>query len=393
MSGSPTAPDRNARTALAVLAVAAVIVLVPAMAAVTGASVPFRNDYAAYWPVATLLLDGQNPYDAGAIEEIQRSVGDTLGGDSVVRYPPWALPLLLPFAALPYVVGWHLWILLQIIMVGASSIWLWRLLATTRQGQGLALAIGLLFPPTLIMAIGGQIGGVLLLASTAFLWAADSRRDVIAGVCLGVLATKPHLFIPLAVVVILWTTYQHRPVIPVVAGLTIILGSVLAVSLRPAIFTEYVRFVQEQAPTEYLPSSLGGLIRLIAGTDKFWIQWIPAAVVLVLIFPAWARVRDAWTWDAYGAGVLALGLVSAPYGLVHDLVLLIPCLILLSMTVRPYGRALRLFAFSGFIAVCVGIWVGQFWRGTSVVQVWVAPLVLLVCIGLSRTSTNLKRDT
>ena len=84
-------------------------------------AVPFRNDFAAYWPVGRLLLAGQNPYDAGAIESLQRSVGDMLGGDSIVRYPPWSLPLLLPFATLPYVPGWYLWILLQAVLVGVSS--------------------------------------------------------------------------------------------------------------------------------------------------------------------------------------------------------------------------------------------------------------------------------
>jgi hypothetical protein len=33
----------------------------------TSSAVPFRNDFAAYWPVGRLLLTGQNPYDAGAI--------------------------------------------------------------------------------------------------------------------------------------------------------------------------------------------------------------------------------------------------------------------------------------------------------------------------------------
>jgi len=379
----PAGESRKSRRWLLVL-VTCLVSLVVIGGLASDARVPFRNDFAAYWPVGRLLLMGENPYDSGAIEAVQTSVGDTLGGDSVVRYPPWSLPLLLPLAALPYAPGWYLWILLQVILVGVSSVWLWSQFNGRREGNGVALAIGLLFPPSLIMAIGGQIGGVLLLAATAFLWAAKRHRDVVAGVCLGVLATKPHLFIPLGIVVILWAAYERRPIVPAATGLAIVLGSVLAISLRPAIFPEYLQFVREQAPTGYLPVSVGGLIRLIGGTGKFWIQWIPAAAVLVLIPLVWSRIRKTWTWEACGAGILALGLVAAPYGLVHDLVLLIPCLLLLAMTVRQHPQILRRLVLWGYVAMCLGIWFGQIMRGSSFVQVWVAPLVLLACIAIRR---------
>ena len=370
-----------------VLALCAIVLfLIVALTAVSG--VPFRNDFAAYWPVGRLLLAGQNPYDAGAIEALQRSVGDTLGGDSVVRYPPWALPLLLPFAALPYVPAWYLWIFFQAVVVGISSVWLWRLLGG-KQGRGVALAIGMLFPPTLIMALGGQIGGILLLASTAFLWAADSRRDLLAGICLWVLATKPHLFMLLGIIVVLWAIHERRLMVPAVAGLTIAAGSLVSIALRPDVFREYVQFLQTGAPTGYLPVTLGGLARLIGGTEKFWIQWIPSLVILALIPVAWSRVKRTWLWIAYGPAILALGLISGPYGLVHDLVILIPCLLLIAVRSRRVSDdVVKRLVLWGYVAVCVGIWIGQLRAGTSFAQVWVAPLVPVVCIAFRRSSAG-----
>jgi len=352
----------------------------------TAAGVPFRNDFAAYWPVGRLLLTGQNPYDAGAIEALQRSVGDNLGGDSVVRYPPWSLPLLLPFAALPYVPGWYLWIFLQAALVGVSSVWLWTLFAGARGRIG-ALAIGLLFPPTLIMALGGQIGGVLLFSATAFFWAADRRRDLLAGICLWILATKPHLFIPLGLIVVFWAIYERRLLVPSVACLSIAAGSLISISLRPEVFPEYVDFVQASAPTGYLPVTLGGLARLVGGADRFWVQWIPSLLILAMIPVLWSRARRNWNWITYGPGILALGLLSGPYGLVHDLVLLIPCILLMAVMVRlgsdvTVGRI----ALWGYVATCIAIWIGQLRTGTSFVQVWVAPLILFACIMLRRTS-------
>jgi hypothetical protein len=358
------------------------VVLIPVVAGVTDTGVPFRNDFAAYWPVGRLLLTGQNPYDGEAIAALQRSVGDSLGGDSVVRYPPWSLPLLLPFAVLPYAPGWYLWIFLQVLLVAISSVWMWNLYNQV-DGQRSALAIGLMYPPSLIMALGGQIGGLLLFAVTLFLWASDRHRDVVAGICLGVLATKPHLFMPFAVVVLLWAAHERRVLVPAVAVVTIAIGALVTVSLRPGVFPEYLQFIQSRAPTGYLPVTLGGLVRLIGGSEKFWLQWIPSVAVLALIPLAWSRFSKRWTWAMYGPGILALGLASAPYGLVHDLVLLIPCLVFVAVLVRQRASSgLKRLTFWGYFVVCLGIWVGQVWRGTSFVQVWVAPLVLLVCVTL-----------
>lgn len=363
------------------LAVAVAVAALALLNWLAGRGVPFRNDFAAYWPVGRLLLQGQNPYDPAAIAQIQASFGDMLGGDSVVRYPPWSLPLLLPFATLPYAAGWYIWIFLQILLVGGSSVLLWKLFENRDRDRRTALAVGLLFPPSLIMALGGQIGGVLLIACTGFIWAADRHRDVAAGICLGVLTLKPHLFLPLAMIVVLWAAYERRPIVLAAAGLTILSGCLLAVWLRPTIFSEYLQFVRTSAPTGYLPVSAGGLVRLVAGGRSFWSQWIPAAAVLLLIPIAWSRVRQSWDWCSSGAGVLALGVIAAPYGLVHDLVLLIPCLVLIAGRLRYAGdRSLYRGFLWGYAATFAAIWIGQISSGSSFVQVWVAPLVFFICL-------------
>ena len=100
-SSDVTGPGVSGLSRRWLLAVVLCVVVLLIIGLSTASGVPFRNDFAAYWPVGRLLLTGQNPYDAGAIEALQHSVGDTMCGDSDVSYPPWALPLLLPFAAFP----------------------------------------------------------------------------------------------------------------------------------------------------------------------------------------------------------------------------------------------------------------------------------------------------
>ena len=376
-----SSPDesRPVRTWPVVVA-ACVIVLIVIVAVATGAGVPFRNDFAAYWPVGRLLLAGQNPYDHGAIEALQYSVGDTLGGDSVVRYPPWALPLLLPFAALPYVVGWYLWILLQVFLVGASSVWLWHMLGG-RGKPGIPLAVAFGFPAGLFVALGGQIGGVLLLGVSLFLWAILNRRDVMAGACLGLLTLKPHLFLPLGLVVLLWSARDRRWKVPAAAVLTIIAGSVMSVALRPAIFSDYLVFLSTPGTSWQRAVAVGTAASTALGASAPWLQWIPAALVTVLVVALWARFANRFDWRRDLALILALGVVAAPYLLVHDLVLLVPALLTMALCVLGWKSAtLRLIAVLAFASICIVVWIDQVAEHALVIHVWIAPLVLILTI-------------
>ena len=59
---APSASGLSRRWMLALVLCAIVLLFIGLS---TASGVPFRNDFAAYWPVGRLLLNGQNPYDAG----------------------------------------------------------------------------------------------------------------------------------------------------------------------------------------------------------------------------------------------------------------------------------------------------------------------------------------
>ena len=198
--------SRPLRTVLAVAAAAASLVF--AVRLVAGSGVPYINDFVAYWATGRLLIEGGNPYDTGALLELQRAVGSRFVDAGVVRNPPWALPLLLPFALLPFAVGWYVWAVCQILLVGISAALLWRLF-DGRARPAAAILLTFLFPPAVFVALGGQIGGLLLLALAGFTWAVERRRDLIAGLFLGILTLKPHLLLPFGVVVLLWTIRER----------------------------------------------------------------------------------------------------------------------------------------------------------------------------------------
>ena len=376
----------NGRFRLAFLTVAAVLVLVPTIASFSGATVPFRNDFAAYWPVANLLLDGQNPYDAVAIEGLQRSVGDELGGDSVVRYPPWSLPLILPLAFMPYAPGWYFWIVLQVILVAVSSLWAWRLLGGQERSI-YPLTIAFLFPPSLFVALGGQIDGVLLFGATVLLWAMLHERAWIAGASLGLLTMKPHLSLALGLAVLFWSVRRKDSRLLSALGFFIVIGSVIAFLCRPQIFADYMAFVRSPSTDWTRAVALGSGVSVALGGHLTWLKWVPALIVtaIMVALGIWRRADLEVDWQREFPTLLVLGLFAAPYLLVHDLVLLLPallsCWLCARGTVLP---AARLGGLILFLLFCSLIWYGQLQEAYMQLHVMIVPLMLIPSLAARR---------
>jgi hypothetical protein len=104
--------DQGAQgTPVRVVAVSVVTTLEVVLTAtrLSGGGVNYLSDFVAYWTVGGLLLDGGNPYDPGAIIELQRMLGSQFADAGVVRNRPWTLPLLIPFATLDFMAGWYAW--------------------------------------------------------------------------------------------------------------------------------------------------------------------------------------------------------------------------------------------------------------------------------------------
>lgn len=364
------------------LFVAALVTATVGVAWWTGAAVPFRNDFAAYWPVGHLLWQGQDPYDPAAIEALQVSVGDSLGGDSVVRYAPWALPLLLPASLLPYQPAWYGWIVLQILLIGISSVWLWRMLGGAK--AWLPLLIAFAFPPGLFVALGGQIDGLLLIVVVAFLWAVTAGRDVAAGICLGLMTIKPHLFLPLGLISLLWVFREHRWRLPATALFTILAASGVALLLRPEVFSDYAELLRTPGTSWSRPMALGTGISVLMSGRAPWLQWLPALTLVPVIVFAWVWLGEEFAWKRDLGLVLVLGLIAAPYLLVHDLVLLLPAVLSAALCVTRWkSRSWKLTAITVFGLLCIAMWIGQVTQHHMLTNVWIAPLMLIPAV-LSR---------
>lgn len=151
-------------------------------------------DFKVFWTAAQIALDDPSRlYDHQYVTDRQAPLAMPEAGLRPWVYPPSALPLFLPFSALPFWVAFWLYNAASLAIFWTAA----RLLV-----RGLPLAIAILSPPVTMALETGQTAlviGALVIAGVVGL----KKRPVLSGVLLGVAAAwKPQILIlaPLALI-------------------------------------------------------------------------------------------------------------------------------------------------------------------------------------------------
>jgi hypothetical protein len=211
---------------LALLAVLAVHNFVQLVAARPGPdrAVDFRPLYLG----ASIVLDGGNPYNDRLLKQTwldtarrEGFTGLSLPGlpNTPLVYPPWALPLFVPFAALPWLAAVPVWYTLVAALLLSTVLLLAGLVPGAPRIVAacdlLALALG--FKAIDWAALVGQPLFLCLALGTASWALSAGGRDVPAGIALGMAAFKIHLALPF----VLLALVRRAPRTLVVGALTV----------------------------------------------------------------------------------------------------------------------------------------------------------------------------
>jgi hypothetical protein len=85
-----------------------------AAVALVRTTVAVSNDFRVFWAAADAVWNGTSPYDIST------------GQGMVFKYPPWILPVFMPFGLMPYEAAKWAWGLLEVLSLAASISWLIR---------------------------------------------------------------------------------------------------------------------------------------------------------------------------------------------------------------------------------------------------------------------------
>jgi hypothetical protein len=325
-----------------------------------------QRDFISYWAAGHQLVHGENPYDSTAIRKLELTAGYGQSYLLVMRNPPAALFLAAPLGFLSPNAGFLFWMIALVASLVASIRMLWILHG--RRTDRLHL-LGYCFAPVMACLMAGQLGIFLLLGVVLFLYFYKSR-PYLAGAALLLCAAKPHLFLPFAIVVLLWVFV--RKAYHVLAGFcaALLASCALAFCFDIHVWSQYLSGMRaERIMDEFIPT-ISGFLRLVLNKDAVWLQFLPeVAACLWALWYFWSR-RSRWDWMNQGLLLLIVSVLCAPYAWLTDEAILLPAVLAGVYRADDTGRSLLPF---GLVAGAAMIEVFVKVQMTSGGYVWTVP--------------------
>ncbi len=288
---------------------------------------PLGADFPSFWAASRLALQGAPAmvYDLDAHAAAERSAfGGAQVPYSAFFYPPTYLLICLPLGLLPYFGALAVWL-------SATGYGCWRVVRAWLGPLAARWALPMLAFPGVLSTLGHGQNAFLTTALFGAAILALDRRPLLAGVCFGLLTTKPQLglMIPLALIV----SGRWRVVASACAtalglasaalatfGLSTWRGW-LAVSplARRALEEDWVGSEKMQSAFAAVRLLHGGLA-LAYGVQAA--VALAAAAVLVQVMRRRAAARFAPDALAQGAARATASLLASPFMLDYDLMFL-----------------------------------------------------------------------
>lgn len=282
-------------------------------------------DFVTFWAASDLALSGHaaQAYDMTAIAAAERRALPQVADVYLWHYPPPFQLVVLPLALVPYLWAYGLWLALWLAVYAATC------RAAFREPAPFWLAIGA--SAVYVNVLHGQ-NGLLTAALAAGGLLLLERRPLLAGLLIGALCYKPHLGLPLGVLLLAggyWRAVAGAAL--AVVGLCALSALALGVDVWRAFFAnaETARAVLESGAVPWHKmASLFATVRLAGGGVglAYIVHGLAALAVLALTVLAW---RGRGPLDLRIALAVMAAVLVSPYLFDYDLAVTVPALCLL----------------------------------------------------------------
>jgi hypothetical protein len=324
------------------------------------------RDYIEYWAAERLLIEGRNPYDPAGILHEQQAAGMADAEPKISLSPPIAVFFALPLGRVNAKTGLIAWQLISLACLCLSILLLWQEFGRSPSGYHL---LGLCFPPAISCLMAGQLGIFFLLSATLFL-RFNRTQPWLAGAALLPCALKPHLFLPLAVVLVLWSLRRKDPRIPGGFLLALVVSCSLSLWVDPRIWSQYRQLIHAAHIMDVFLPTAGVALRFAIDRSAHWIEFVPLALACAwAVWYYWTR-RQTWEWKRQGMLLLMVSVAAAPYSWFSDEAVLFPAVLAAIYAAKKTPRFWALFgliALAGMVGTIAAI------QLPSPFYVWTAP--------------------
>jgi hypothetical protein len=181
------------------------------------------------------------------------------------------------------------------------------------------------FAPVLSCLIAGQMAIFVMLGLVLFL-RLYSSRPFLAGAALWLCTLKPHLFLPLGVVLLAWIIVSRRYKILGGAAIAFAVSNAIAWFMDPLVWSHYLHAMKAEGIDTQIIPCVSMILRMIVSPSSLWLQFLPAAVGSVWALLYFRKHRDGWDWLKHGSLILLVSVLVAPYSWFMDQTVLLPAL-------------------------------------------------------------------
>ncbi len=293
------------------------------------------RDFIGYWAAAQQIVHGADPYSHEEVLRLEKAVGLGNLQIKITPSPPVGLALVLPLGFLGAKAGLVFWMILEL---GCAALAFWAIWAMHGRPVSRLHLFGFLFAPLLACFMAGQLGVFFLLGLALFLlW--HETHPFWAGAALLPMSLKPHLFLPVALILLAWVVVRRKPWILVGLFVAMAASFGLVLAFDPQVWAQYVAMANAGLMHDRFAPTLSAYLREDLAPRAVWLEYLPTAVACVwAVFYFWSR-RACWDWTQHGLLVVLIGVLCAPYAWLTDEAVLLPAVLAGVYRARATGRA------------------------------------------------------
>lgn len=285
---------------------------------------PVGRDVVSFWAAGQEIVHHANPYDSASVLAMERSLGFAQQTQVLImRNPPYALCLVVPLGFFSLRIACLLWSVLLLAALLISVQMLWHMLGRL---QNKLHYLTYSFAPALLCILGGQTALFALLGLVLF-FRFQHDRPFIAGLSLWLSALKPHLFLPFAVVVLLWVVFRRGYRVLVGMAFALAASSLIVWLLDPAAWPQYIQMLHASSIQDEFIPCFSVALRFVLHRQAMALQFLPALAACAWAIPFYWQRRTQWDWMQDGALLMLVSLFASPYAWITDQAILIPALL------------------------------------------------------------------
>ena len=289
------------------------------------------GDSVQYWASGRLLIKGENPYSPDSVMALRFEVGNYAefppDAISMMLYPPWTLPLVMPFGLPTYTLSRLLWFMFHLVIIFFSARFIWYLYRGPRKYYWVAFLVAFIFTPSLYVLLMGHITTLHLLGLLGFLFFINQPRqkwweDYAAGACAALVTIKPNLLVIFMLALVFWVVKNRRWKVFAGGGLLILIFSAIPLVINPKVFVQYWEAMTSYSVGAWASPAIGTVLRRTIGYQIEWLQILPPILGVIWFIYYWIKHHSHWDWLDQMPVLIFASYLSSAYMWPYDMVVL-----------------------------------------------------------------------